>query len=150
MKKKISNLIDLIIGQKGEDFLLTRLNEISSSNEENTLTIVANKGVHHLPKHLLRGTVHYASEGSLNFENINTIEKEYKNILSELTDILQSKTWNNIYLVPFGHSTLSMQIKLLVYKITHIETIDIFYVSGKEYLDLNIKQRNIITKESNN
>ncbi len=149
MKDTTVKLINKIIEIKDEDFLIENLNSIIENNTNNVLTIVANKGVHHLPTDFQRGYVYYASEGSLNFDNASTIKQEYEKILKDLSVLLQSKLWKSIYLIPYGHSTLSMQIKLLVYRITHIETIDVFYVGGGEYTDLSLKQRDILTGESN-
>lgn len=109
-----------------------------------TLTIIANVGVHHLPAELLRGHVFKASVGNLDFSSISSVRAEYRRILKKLAGVLKNKKWKTVYLVPFGHSTLSMQIKLLVYRVTRIETVDIFYDGQGHYYDLSLDQRAII------
>ncbi len=111
---------------------------------QDVLTIVVNEGVHHMPEEYLFGEVFYASAGNLNFSSEITVYEEYQNVLSNVARKLKSKPWKHIYIVPFGPSTLSMQIKLLVYRITRIDSIDLFYLGDGEYFTLELDQRNII------
>ena len=80
----------------------------------------------------------------MDFSSIDTVSVEFKAILSGLTEKLKSKKWKRIHIIPFGPCALSMQIKLLVYRITRIESVDVFYLGEGEYVDLKINQRNII------
>src|SRR4051794_36496249 len=118
MVDSLLNLIERI----GEERAYKILSEADRHTVSETLTIIANEGVHHLPDSMRRGHIHVASHGNLDFSTIGTVEAEYVRILSDLAQLLKERTWTNIYLVPFGPSTLSMQIKLLVYRITRIET----------------------------
>lgn len=111
---------------------------------QDVLTIVVNQGVHHMPEKYLYGEVFYASEGNLDFSSEATVYEEYQNVLSNVARKLKSKSWKRIYIVPFGPSTLSMQIKLLVYRITRIESVDLFYSGDGEYFTLELDQRDII------
>src|SRR5258707_15166277 len=95
-----------------------------NASAESMLTIVANQGSHHLPDMYLRGMVYVASIGNLDFSSMERVHEQYNEILSRLASVLKSKPWTRIYLIPFGHSTLAMQIKLLVYRITRIETVE--------------------------
>jgi hypothetical protein len=133
-----------LITRLGEKRALQILQEAEGHSSAETLTIIANEGVHHLPDSMKRGHVHVASHGNLDFSTISTVQTEYSRILSDLAHLLKQRTWKRIYLVPFGPSTLSMQIKLLVYRITRIETADVFYDGKGNYFDLFIAQRDLI------
>ena len=111
---------------------------------QDVLTIVVNQGVHHMPEEYLHGEVFYASEGNLDFSSKATVYEEFKNVLSKVASKLKSKQWKHIYILPFGPSTLSMQIKLLAYRITRIESVDLFYISHGEYFPVDLDQREII------
>jgi hypothetical protein len=142
MDRTLRDLIDDV----GEENAVRILLAARGKPREETLTIVANEGVHHLPDEMKRGHVHIASRGNLDFSTISTVQAEYHRILSELALLLKQRTWKHIYLVPFGPSTLSMQIKLLVYRVTRIETIDVFYDGRGSYSDLRIAQRDLIVE----
>ena len=136
-----------LVSQLGEDKaceILTRYVEQENSENENVLTIVVNKGVHHLPAKIMRGTVFNASEGNLDFSSAESVQEEFERILEEVAKILKSKSWKQVHVVPFGPCALSMQIKLLVYRITRIESIDIFHLGEGGYMNLEVKQRHII------
>lgn len=136
--------LEQLIEKIGRDTAARILETHIRENSDTTLTIVANRGVHHLPSQLERGEVFYASEGSLDFSSIDAVNKQYVSILSAAASKLKSKKWSKIYLVPFGHNSLIMQLKLLIYRITHIESVDIFYDGKGNYYDLAINQREII------
>jgi len=135
-----------LIARLGEERALKILQEVEGRSGSEALTIIANEGVHHLPDAMKRGVVHVASHGNLDFSTIASVQSEYVRILSNLAQLLKQRTWTQIYLVPFGPSTLSMQIKLLVYRITRIETIDVFYDGQGSYSDLSIAQRDLIVE----
>ena len=142
----MSNLNDLIekIGHDRAIDILSRFAQEDAEADAHVLTIVSNKGVHHLPEDILRGEVFYASEGNLDFSSLDTVSVEFREILGGLAEKLKSKKWKRIHIIPFGPCALSMQIKLLVYRITRIESVDIFYLGEGEYVDLEINQRNVI------
>jgi hypothetical protein len=122
------------------EILRTTLGRASS----HTLTIIANEGTHHLPEAFRRGMIYSASKGNLDFSSADKVREQFEGILSQLASLLKSRTWSRIYLVPFGHATLSMQIKLLVYRVTRLETIDIFYDGKGGYSDLQLELRPVI------
>lgn len=143
---KLDDLIKKIGREKSCDILAHHLERQS----DNVLTIVANKGVHHLPSECLRGEVFYASEGNLDFSSIEIVKSQYEKILRDVSITLRKRPWKRVYLVPFGHSTLCMQIKLLVFRVTRIETTDLFYDGKGHYSDLCIEQRNLIIASAEN
>lgn len=113
-------------------------------SDDNVLTIVVNQGVHNIPDDVVRGELFYASEGNLDFSSREAVHSEFRSVLSNVARKLKSKAWKEIYILPFGPSTLSMQIKLLVYRVTRIESTDLFFMGGSEYFGLEINQREII------
>jgi hypothetical protein len=119
--------------------LLDRPSVVDSS----TLTVVANAGVHHMPESLARGTVYILSEGSLDFSTKETASAEFERCLSGLVKILKSNSWKRIYLIPFGPTLLSALAKLLVFRVTGLETIDVMHVRGS-YIDIDIDVRRLI------
>ncbi len=142
----MGDLTDLIkrLGEEEAFCILREHVEQKALGEEDVLTIVVNKGVHHLPKKHLRGSVFYASEGNLDFSSPRSVEREFERVLVDVTRILKERSWKKVFVLPFGPCALSMQIKLLVYRITRIESVEIFHLGEGEYMDLEIKQRHII------
>jgi hypothetical protein len=141
----IRDELEALVTKIGEERALSIIkNSTVDIGTENVLTIIANRGSHHLPESFKRGLVHVASEGSLDFSSPARVREQYRDILMRLASLLKSRTWSRIYLVPFGHSTLSMQLKLLVYRVTRIETTDLFYDGRGGYSDLDIQLRPII------
>lgn len=113
-------------------------------DEELILTIVANAGVHHMPPDIKRGEVFILSEGSLDFSTKDTIVREFSDCLVQLAAELKRKAWKKIYLVPFGPTTLSALAKLVVFRVTGMETIDVMHVGGGAYVDVEIDARSLI------
>ena len=118
----------------------TLLKETANSIEDRTLTIIANFNTHHIPNQYLRGEVYICSEGNIDFSSQDSIKTQYIKIIDRLKQKLMSKTWSKIYLIPTGHPTLSLQIKNAVYRVTRLETTDLFYSNG-EYFDICINWR---------
>jgi hypothetical protein len=110
---------------------------------EDVLTIIANQGIHVLGGKYLRGEVFAASTGSLNFTNTRSITAEYQRILSRTARKLKERPWRKVYIVPFGPTTLSMQIKLLVYRICGVESIDVAHLGGNMRADVALNLRQI-------
>ena len=139
----LAYLIKRLGEEKARDILREHV-EQEGRGDKDVLTIVVNKGVHHLPEKNLRGTVFYASEGNLDFSSAKSVEQEFERILEDVTRILKKRNWKQVFVLPFGPCALSMQIKLLIYRITRIESIEIFHLGEGEYMDLELKQRHII------
>ncbi len=127
---------------KTKEILKSMIDKLAPPIPNSTLTIISDRGVHHLPDAYKRGELYYVTE-PLDFKKLPSVENKYKEVLLKLATKLKSNQWKTIYLVPFGHNTLCMQIKLLVFRITRLETIDLFYNDGS-YTDLYIYQRDII------
>lgn len=143
----LKSLVEAALRSVGEDRLVQELTSLSTPTDKDaeTLTIIANAGVHHLPEKLLRGQVFTASEGTLDFTSQESTTQELKEVVNKVAAKLKERDWKKIYLIPFGPTNLSMLLKLLVYRVTHIETIDVFYYNG-EYREIDIQIRPLIVE----
>jgi hypothetical protein len=110
--------------------------------EPAVLTIVANVGVHEIPKAYLRGEVYEASRGDWDASTEEALLLELKAILSRLANKLRSNRWKRVYLIPTGHPVLSLQIKAMVYRLLRFNTIDLYHKAGT-YFEINLDQRAI-------
>ena len=136
-----------VILELGPKRALEILTSAQNSESGDVLTIISNEGAHRLPSEFRRGMVYAASSGMLDFSTSTRVHEQFDQILERLATLLKSRTWSKVYLVvPFGHATLSMQIKLLVYRITRLETVDLFYDGKGGYFDLELELRPIIVR----
>lgn len=141
-----SHAISEAIEHSGREAVYKALLRLSgvSNDPDDTLTIITNLGVHPLPNEYLRGTVYVASHGSLDFSTSESIHQSFSNVLKPLARLLKSKEWHTIYVVPFGPTPLSMQIKLLVYRVCGVETIDVMHHPTLPRVDISINLRELI------
>ncbi len=137
------SLIEKFIAKYGEEKLNNYLK--SHINEDNVLTIVGHSGFHAIPNEYIHGEVYIVTSGNINLTSKENTLKEYKKALSGLVKKLKEKNWKKIYFVPTGHTTLILQIKLIVYNILRISTIDLFYSKGN-YFELYIDYRELLDK----
>ncbi|MHC5743562.1 MAG: hypothetical protein ACYTXT_16885 [Nostoc sp.] len=144
MDKDIENLLEDCLLYLGYEKFREEIEKLHLKiKEEDVLTIIVNEGIHpNSPVHE-RGEIYIASRGNIDFSSQEIVEKEFKEILLSIAKKLKSKPWKKVYLVPFGPAVLSMQIKLLVYRILYIETIDFLYAGHGKYYDLDIDLRTI-------
>jgi len=148
MDETIKYLIEECLKELGHETLRKEIESIILRNKQkDVLTIIVNEGIHPMSPVHNRGEIYIASRGNIDFSSKNEVKQQFENILSEVAKKLKSKPWNKVYLVPFGPAVLSMQIKLLVYRILYIETIDFLYAGHGIYYDLDINLR-IIAAES--
>jgi hypothetical protein len=131
----------------GSENLVEKLRSLlqpSSEDEPGEMTVIANRGVHHLPDYLIRGELFVLSEGSLDFSTPDSAKKDFEACLKVLSIKLKSKRWKRVYLVPFGPTLLSAFVKLLVFRVTGLETVDIMHMGGGTYADIEIDIRRLI------
>lgn len=138
---ELKNLIETYIIENGEDSLISTLKKNISNNSNGIITIIVNQGLHHFPDALIKGEKYICSHGSFNIDDIKT---HIEQTLSDLAKKLKSERWRKIYLVPSGHPLLSMQVKLLIFRITRMESIDIGYFGEGGYKEFVLAQRPII------
>lgn len=115
---------------------------VPSESESRTLTLVSNAGVHTIPPEYLRGEVFEVSRGSWAAETPEEVHSELRDLLSGLARKLRSRPWRKVFLIPTGHPILTIHIKLLVYRLLRINTIDFYYRSG-EYIEVELDHREI-------
>ncbi len=141
MENSTSDLIDRYIKMFGTDTLEEELLRQIETEErgENVLTIVANEGVHPLPENFIMGEIFTVTHGNLDYSSPEIIKSQFRDALSLLSVKLRSQNWNRVFLMPFGPSVLSMQIKLLVYRINGIETVDLFHVARANIFIFNCR-----------
>lgn len=120
----------------------------STGSATDVLTIVANEGIHVLSRRYRRGDVFAASTGSMDFSNARSVRTEYEKALLRTARKLQERAWRKVYIVPFGPTTLSMQIKLLVYRVCGIESIDVAHLRGNTRADIALDLRRIAQRRS--
>lgn len=149
MSKSLNNLFEEAKSICGDDVIESLLKDsIKKSNKnELVLTIVVNAGVHPISEDILRGEVFIASKGNIDFSSKLSIENEFKSILKNVSNKLQSKNWNKVYIVPFGPAVLSMLIKNLVYKILYINSIDVIHAGSGIHYDIDIDPREVAIEE---
>jgi hypothetical protein len=145
MSKEIEKALEKAISSLGHEKVLDiLLKATQKKHKTQTLTIIANKGVHQISEKFLRGDIFVASEGSLDFSSPEAIHQEFELILKKTAKKLKSNDWKKVFIIPFGPAPLSMQIKLLVYRVCGIESIEIMHIPGKERIDLSVDIRKII------
>ena len=140
--EKLTALVIAKHGLKATELALQRILH-APLEAESTLTIIANAGLHPLPQEVLRGDVFEASRGNLNLTDASTLHLEYVRILSGVARKLLSKTWAIVYLIPTGPPTLALQVKLLVYQICRLATVDLFYSKG-QFIEVSLDHRELI------
>ena len=113
-----------------------------ASTDIDTLTLVANAGVHVIPEVYLRGEVYEVSRGDWAVDTAADLEAELNAILTRLVRKLRSRPWQRVYLIPTGHPVLTVNVKLLVYRLLRLNTIDLYYHSGT-YIDVQINHRRL-------
>lgn len=134
-------LIQEIIKRRGASFVQRSL---SQPVEAEDLTIISNGGLHPLPSDYIFGDLYVASEGSLDFSSTESVNREIDSVLGRLQAKLLSRKWGRVYLVPFGHAIISMNIKMAVYRTLRIETTDLFYFGNGEYGVLERDTRKVL------
>jgi hypothetical protein len=137
--------LQLALSTAGKQRVLQVLSQlVEQDNKESTLTIIANEGVHHLAEEFKRGECFVASYGSLDLSCTESIHRAFRQVLLRTARKLKSQTWHRVYIVPFGPTPLSMQLKLLVYRVCGLESIEVMHVSGEPRADVSINLRELI------
>ena len=140
-------LIEKCKKEFGSESLAQKLSSMlqpSLENEPGELTVIANRGVHHMPDYLVRGELFVLSEGSLDFSTPERARSDFEACLKILSIKLKSRRWKRVYLIPFGPTLLSAFVKLLVFRVTGLETVDIMHLGGGTYTDMEIDIRRLI------
>ena len=115
-------------------------------DDEYTITIVCNQASHAIPADIIRGTKFVFSVGSIEDAGSIVFESELTKLLKKLARKLKQRNWRQIYIVPSGHPSFYANIKLLVFRITRIETVDVVYKGNGRYMDITIDHRRIASE----
>lgn len=139
-------LVELVnqFGAQAVDSELKRL----SGEITGECTILVNKGLHTFPEHLFRGDVFVVYEGSIDLSSSSSIYEFVSGRLIALKKFLDSKKWRQINIIISGHAAICMQVKLAVYRITHIESTDWVFDGAGNYLPLHIPLRQVLSSNA--
>jgi hypothetical protein len=145
---ELSDLLNKAVESSGRGRVLAALESLAvgGAREEGVLTIIANAGIHAVPRSFLRGEVYEASRGDWDASSEEALRLELRKLLSEVANKLKSEHWQRVYLIPTGHPILSLQIKVMVYRILRLNTIDLYYKAGT-YFEVDLDQRAIALSE---
>ena len=144
---KHEELVNEFILKYGEEELVSYLNGRLLESEF-VLTLVGNEGTHKIPQKFLHGEVFSVTSGSLELGTKEDVQIEYKKALALLIRKLKEKPWRKVYFIPTGPTTLVLQIKVIVYNILRISTVDLFYSKG-QYFEIEMDYRKILENEKN-
>lgn len=143
MDDTLEPLLKELTRRVGKRKLRAHLKSILQDDNTKTLTIISNYALHPLRRVHQRGEVFVASEGSFDFSRPKAIQQQLEHVLERVLRKLKERAWQKVYLVPFGPAVLAMQIKLLVYRTLHIETVDVMHIGEERYTDIEIHQREL-------
>jgi hypothetical protein len=134
------------VQKKGVDAIRAVLLSLGADAEDSMpcLTIIGNAGMHAIPANFVHGELYNVTQGTLDLSKAQSISEFYISVLRPLADKLRERPWKRIYFVPTGPTTLALQIKLLVYNVTRISTVDLFYSKG-DYYEINLDYRSYLT-----
>lgn len=134
-----------IAERRGRKFVERAL--LSGDGGTDVLTIISNSGVHPIPLDYVFGDVFVASNGSLDFTSEQTVNAEIDEIVKSVSQKLRERRWTKVYLIPFGHAVISMNIKMVVFRVLRIETIDVFYFGDGRYGLIERNTRSTLTED---
>ena len=147
MEQSDRDTIRQIISRNGKKFVEKIVTEESSSDVE-TLTIICNEGLHPIPKEFIEGEMYVASQGNLDFSSVEAVNDEIDAILFGLKIKLHERPWKKVILIPFGHSVICMNIKMAVYRVLRLETVDLFFFGNGKYGAIERETRSVLIKNS--
>ena len=133
----------------GEEVVLGEVRALALKNAPAaSCTIVVNQGMHTIPDHLIVGEKFIFYEGSVDLSSEIALHRFTTSHLERLTVFLKSRKWKKVYLVLSGHVAMCVQVKLAVYRVTHVESVDWVFDGAGNYLKLDIPMRRILTSIS--
>ncbi|MBW7568474.1 hypothetical protein KIF53_20895 [Chromobacterium subtsugae] len=144
MRTELLQLLEKLVEKVGEESATSILKK-EMNVEVHELTIISNLSHHHIPDFYLRGDVFVASEGNVDLFGSDVIELSLARILLKVKDKLMERSWKRIYFIPTGHPIISLQIKLLIYQVTRLNSIDLLYLDGNFVdVDMNIRELELV------
>ena len=139
----LSGLLDVAVGAAGAERVAEVLASLGRRETlDDTLTLISNAGVHTIPKRYLRGDIYEVSRGDWVADSRAEVQEELMRLLHGLARKLRSRAWRRVYLVPTGHPILTVNVKLLVYRLLRLNTVDLYYKAG-QYIEVHIDHRRL-------
>jgi len=140
MDDKVTRAVNEFVAHRGTEALLNALGQ--GHGEASQLTIVSDEMMHRVPQDLIIGEKYVFSKELLDASSNAALELGLRERLKDLFVLLKSRRWNSVRLVFSGHALLSAHVKLLVYRVTHLETEDYAYFgeSGYRRIKLNLRR----------
>lgn len=147
MPKSLDEELDALVRLHGANAVLSAARRVEQLDDAlNVCTILVNVGVHSMPEYLLNGEVYVFYEGSVDLSSEKNLKEFTDQKILSLREFLRTKKWNQIYIVISGHAAMCMQVKLAVYRITHIETVDWVFDGAGRYLKLEVPMRKLLSQ----
>lgn len=112
-------------------------------DRDQACTIIVNEGMHHIPSRIIRGDVYVYSSGPLDFSSESNLKEQLSSYAKGLIEFLKSKKWSRVFVVISGHAVACMSVKLIVFRVTHMESEDWVFDGEGNYLlsDVNIRSQ---------
>ncbi len=132
--------LENLIAQVGEKRAVELLQQALQTKGE-TLSIIVDQTMHRIPSDVLSGHIYEFSKGNFSTESSDDIKLHIVERLRDLSAVLKSKNWKNVRIIVSGHALLAMQVKLLVYRILHLDTEDVAYFGKDGYKSIHIQPR---------
>jgi hypothetical protein len=143
VNKDLENLIQRFINSKGESHLENLISRYLKSNDANILTVVISEDTHLIPEEIICGEKYVVHKGNLDISDEETLKSQIESALLGLVKKLKEKEWNAIYFIPSGFPELCVMSKLLIYRVTRMDSIDLIYTGGGKYAEMDFDSRTI-------
>lgn len=118
------------------------------ADRESVCTVIVNEGMHHIPSRVLRGDVYVYSRGPLDFSSEHNLNEQLSNYAKGLIEFLRSKKWSRVFVVISGHAVACMSVKLIVFRVTHMESEDWVFDGEGNYLLSDVIVRSQLRRSS--
>ena len=145
MTKEISTLVEEFTEAFGTEELINLLSsKLERSATRNVLTIVCDDTLHKIPSDLVDGDLFVFSSGNFDTSSEQAMLHYLEERVLALYAQLNTKTWKRIRLIFSGHAILASTVKLVVYRVTHLETEDVVYFGEHGYLRIHLRLRELL------
>ena len=149
MTKEINSLVEQFAETFGTDELVSLLSsKLEGSAAKNVLTIICDDTLHKIPSDLVDGDLFVFSSGNFDASSEHALLRYLEERVLALYAQLNTKTWKRIRLIYSGHAILASTVKLVVYRVTHLETEDVLYFGEHGYLKIQLRLRELLGTES--
>lgn len=148
MKTEIENLVRDVSSKYGPGELIKILKaKMLDSLPSETLTIICDDTLHQVPENLIIGERFIFSSGNFDTDGGAAIRSYLESRILALVDVLNSRSWASVRLIYSGHAVLASTVKFVVYRVAHIETVDILYFGGTGYVEVSLHLRDLLASK---